>query len=545
MSDSLIRSSLVMAVGTLLSRITGFIRNIVIVALLGTTLLGDAYNVGNTMPNIVYNLILGGALTAVFLPQIVRALKESDGGSAFISKLVTLVIVTLLLITSVALLLAPFLLDLYAPTFDGREARITLIFMLFCLPQIFFYGLFALLGQIANSRGSFAPMMWAPILNNIVVITIFSVFLVYYPDLDARSITDSQVQTLAMTTTLGIIAQALVLIPIIRGFKIGIRVDFAWRGFGLGKSVRLAGWTLIYALITQLGFLLTVNLTTRISKEASLLGIDQGVGFTPYQNAYLIFLLPHSIFTISIATAVLPSLSRLVQDGALDRVRHELARAIRLVGIVAVPATFFFLFFGEAIGNAIFFGISEADASFIGRVLAAFSLALLPLALNTLFIRTLNAFENTKYQAFSNVVINLIAGVIALLSFVLLPIEWKTIGIAAAFTISYLLGVFVTYRMLRRYITRLDHRPYLSLYLKLAAISATILGLLAMMRPLLDGLFDGSLDDSRWGNSLYLLGVLLVTSLSYIKIAKRLGVTEISEALEMTIRRKRSGERDE
>ena len=541
MSDSLIRSSLLMATGTLLSRITGFLRNIVIVALLGTTLLGDAYNVGNTMPNIVYNLILGGALTAVFLPQIVRALKDGDGGSAFISKLVTLVISTLLLLTALALLIAPFLLTLYAPTFDGREAEITLIFMLFCLPQIFFYGLFALLGQIANSRDSFAPMMWAPILNNIVVITIFSIFLFQYPQLRAESITDAQVQTLALATTLGIIAQALVLIPIIRGFRIGIRPDFAWRGFGLGKSVRLAGWTLIYALITQLGFLITVNLTTRISKEASILGIEEGVGFTPYQNAYLIFLLPHSIFTISVATAILPSLSRLAQESAMDRVREELSRALRLVGIVAIPATFFFLFFGEAIGKAIFFGISEGDALFIGRVLAAFSLALLPLALNTIFIRTLNAFENTKYQAFSNLVINIVAAVLAFLSFSFLPIEWKTIGIAAAFTLSYLIGVFVTYRMLRRYITRLEHRPYLTLYLKLAVISATILSLLAIMRPLIDGAFDGS----RWGNSLYLLGVLLVTSLSYIKIAGRLGVTEISEALEIAVRRKRSGESNE
>ncbi|MGA1669800.1 MAG: murein biosynthesis integral membrane protein MurJ, partial [Candidatus Nanopelagicaceae bacterium] len=289
MSDGLIKSTLVMALGTLFSRITGFIRNVVIVALLGTALLGDAYNVGNTMPNIVYNLIIGGALTAVFLPQIVRALKDEDGGSAFISKLVTLVVTTLLLITTIAIILAPLLIKIYAPTFDGREAEITLIFMLFCLPQILFYGLFALLGQIANSRGSFAPMMWAPIVNNFVVITIFTIFLLQNSNLRAETITDGQVQTLAFATTLGIIAQSLVLIPVIRKFHIGITMDFKWRGFGLRKSIRLAGWTLIYALITQVGFLITVNLTTRISKEASLLGIEEGLGLTPYQNAYLIF----------------------------------------------------------------------------------------------------------------------------------------------------------------------------------------------------------------------------------------------------------------
>ena len=526
-----------MALGTLLSRITGFIRNIVIVALLGTALLGDAYNVGNTMPNIVYNLIVGGALTAVFLPQIVRAAKDHDGGRAFISKLVTLVITTLLFLTVVAILLAPFLLRIYAPTFDGREAEISLIFMLFCLPQILFYGLFALLGQIANSRGSFAPMMWAPILNNIVVITIFSIFLFQYDGLSAGTITNTQVQTLGIATTLGIIAQSLVLLPIIRRFKIGIKADFQWRGFGLGKSVRLAGWTLVYALITQVGFLVTVNLTTRISKEASALGLDLGLGLTPYQNGYLIFLLPHSIFTISVTTAILPSLSRLVQEGALRQVRSDITRALRLVGIVAIPSTFFFLFFGQSIGEAIFFGISPADAAFIGKVLAAFSLALLPLALNTVFIRTLNAFENTKYQALSNLIINLIAALLSLLAYFLLPIEWKTIGIAAAFTVSYLIGVFVTYRTLTPYITTLEHRPYLTLYLQLALISASLFGLLAIIEPRVAGWLIDSGVDPRLGNTLYLIVVLTLTSLSYIKITERLGVSEVREVLNLVLRR--------
>ena len=536
MSDSLIRSSLVMAAGTLLSRVTGFLRNIVIVALLGTTLLGDAYNIGNTMPNIVYNLIIGGALTAVFLPQIVRAMKDHDGGSAFISKLITLVISSLLLITMAAILLSPLLVRLYAPTFDGREAEITLIFMLFCLPQILFYGLFALLGQIANSRGSFAPMMWAPILNNLVVITVFSIFLSQYPDLSAATISDAQVQILALATTLGIITQSLVLIPIIRGFKLNLRADFRWRGFGLGKSIRLAGWTLIYALITQVGFLITVNLTTRISKEASALGLEQGLGFTPYQSAYLIFLLPHSIFTISVTTAILPSLSRLVQDGAIDQVREEIYRALRLVGIVAIPATFFFLFFGESIGRAIFFGISTEDARFIGKVLVAFSLALLPLALNTIFIRTLNAFENTRSQAFSNLIINAIATISSLLAYLFLPIEWKTIGIAGSFTISYLLGFLITFALVRPYIIHLSHQRYLSIYLKLAAISATILGFLAIMGQLV----TQDLVESRWGNTLYLIVVLLLTSLSYIKIAQRLGISEVSEAVGIVFKGRKS-----
>lgn len=540
----LLRPSLIMAVGTTLSRITGFVRNLIIVALLGTALLGDSYNVANTMPNIVYNLIIGGALTAVFLPQIVRALKDSDGGRAFISKLFTLALVTLLLMTTVAMVSAPLLLDLYAPTFEGREREVTLIFMYFCLPQILFYGLFAILGQIANSRGSFAPMMWAPILNNLIVIAIFSLFLLHYPGLDLSKITDGQVRSLAIATTSGIVAQALILIPVVRRLGIDFALDFKWRGFGLGKSIRLAGWTFIFAFITQVGFLITVNLTTRISKEAAISGVEEGLGLTPYQNAYLIFLLPHSIFAISVATAILPSLSRYVQDGAIEEVRNSMIKAIRLVGIVAIPTTFFFLFFGEMIGRAIFFGISKEDASFIGRVLSVFALALLPLALNTIFFRTLNAFENTKFQAFSNLIINAIATLIAFAAYLILPIESKTLGIAAGFTLSYLLGQFVTYRTLKHYIDHLEHRPYLILYLKLAAISATILGFFAIIVGLIPGVGVaggiGSAVESNLGNTLYLLLVLLGTSFAYGAIAHRMGVTEVSEVVRIIVGRKRN-----
>ncbi|MEY3383159.1 MAG: hypothetical protein RLZZ17_897, partial [Actinomycetota bacterium] len=203
MSEAVIRSSALMAAGTLISRITGFIRNILIVALLGTSLLGDTYNVGNTMPNILYNLILGGALTAVFLPQIVRAAKDPDGGSLFISKLVTLMMSILVAITVIAMIAAPLFLSLYAPTFDGREERITLLFIWFCLPQILFYGLYALLGQIANAKGSFGPMMWSPILNNLVVIALFGYFLFSTDEITLNTISDRDVAIIGLGTTFG------------------------------------------------------------------------------------------------------------------------------------------------------------------------------------------------------------------------------------------------------------------------------------------------------------------------------------------------------
>ncbi|MEI7455042.1 MAG: lipid II flippase MurJ, partial [Actinomycetes bacterium] len=185
MSDDalLIRSSSLMALGTIFSRATGLVRNLLLVAVLGTALLGDVYNVANTMPNILYNLLIGGALTAVFVPQIIRASRENDRGSAYISRLFTATSSGLLLIVVVATLLAPVLVHLYAPSFSGRSFDITVAFMRYCLPQIFFLGIFALLGQIANARGVFGPMMWAPILNNLIAIALFTYFLTSVSDL--------------------------------------------------------------------------------------------------------------------------------------------------------------------------------------------------------------------------------------------------------------------------------------------------------------------------------------------------------------------------
>jgi len=518
-----IQSSAVMAAGTLVSRITGFIRNIIIVATLGTALLGDAYNVGNTMPNVLYNLLIGGALTAVFLPQIIRAAQDSDGGEAFVSRLVTLILSMLILLTLIAMAMAGLLLKLYAPTFTGREAEITLIFIWFCLPQIIFYGLFALLGQIANAKGVFAPMAWAPIVNNLVVIGVFSSFLILYPDLTTATISDTQVKALALGTTLGIIAQSFALIPTFRKLAVKLKPNFRWRGVGLKKSINLAGWTLIYALITQVGFLITVNLGTRISREAADLGLLGGFGFTPYQNAYLIFLLPHSIFTISIATATLPQLSRLVQLDKIEDIRNQLIQSLRLLGVVIIPSTFFLIFFGESIGRAIFFGIAKSDAEFIGQILRVFAFALIPLSLNLIFIRALNAFENTKYQTISNFGINTIAGFFSFLAFIFLPIELKMIGIAGAFSISYILGVFITFYCLKTYLLHLSHRRYLKLYLKLSLLSLIFFGLFATLQAFipLDGI---------WG-SLYLLIALLLSIFGYLISAKRFGVDEISKIL--------------
>jgi len=219
-----------MGVGTIISRITGFIRNLLLVATLGTGVLGDAYNVANTTPNIIYNLLIGGALSAVFVPQIVKSLRDSDGGSAYVSRLVSLITTALVFITAVAMIVAPLFISIYAPTFSGRSRDVTIAFALYCLPQILFYGLFGILGQVANAKERFGPMMWSPIANNLVVIALFSYFLSVTDDISLQTITDGQVRILGLGTTFGIVLQALILIPTISATGVKLRFRTDWRG---------------------------------------------------------------------------------------------------------------------------------------------------------------------------------------------------------------------------------------------------------------------------------------------------------------------------
>ena len=524
---NLIRSSSFMGLGTIISRATGLIRNLLLVAALGTGLLGDAFNVANTTPNIIYNLLIGGALSAVFVPLIVQSFRQEDGGSAYISRLLSLIASALLFITIAAMLLAPLLISLYAPTFSGRSRDVTLAFALYCLPQILFYGLYGILGQVANAKEKFGPMMWAPIANNLLVIVLFSYFISVTDEISLETISDSQIALLGLGSTVGIALQALILIPTLKksGLKLSFRRD--WRGVGLDKAMRLASWAFIFVLVSQIGFLITVNLATRAAVLAQEQGIDYGVGYTPYANAYLVMLLPHSIVTISIVTALLPGLSKLAFDKKLSEVRDQLSKALRLTAILTVPASLFFFFFAEEIASAIFFGISEQSAEYIGRVLAAMSLGLIPLSINLVLIRGLNAFENTKYQVISNLVINLVALTISIWAFLNLDVVDITVGLGVALAISYWVGIVCTYYLLRRYSGPLNITSLLLFHSKVALIALVSCLAISSLLSRLD----------LEGNLFSLLIVLLSTFALYLAIGRVLKVSEISQVLKVLLRR--------
>jgi putative peptidoglycan lipid II flippase len=526
-NNELFRASGIMAVGTILSRITGFIRALLAVAVLGTALLADTFNVANTMPNILYNLLVGGALTAIFVPQLVRSFSDEDGGHGFASRLVTTISMILLALVAVGVVFAPALVRLYAPEFSTEgfetEQQIAVAFTRYCLPQIFFLGLFTMLGQVANARGSFAPLMWAPIANNLVVIVVFAAMLIVERSLAIGTITDLQVQLLGWGTTLGVVVQALILIPVVKRSGIQLRPMFGVQG--LGKSFGLAGWTLIYVLISQLGYLVTVNVATSAAVRSAQAGVTTGVGFTPFTSAYYIMLLPYSIVTISIVTALLPHLSKLAIAKNVEEVRKQLIRAIRMVGVVTVPSAVALLFFGPLMTQTLYLGISLEDARYIGFVLSALSLGLVAFSINLILIRGFNAFEDTKTQVVSILIINIISVALSYLFLATLESDWVTVGLGVAFSVSYILGLFITISLLKKHIGPLQVSEFAYQHGRL--LIASLIGMLPFF--ILSVISNWNYDDASLVVRAFRLAILLAGSgLGYLFAAKALNVSEIA-----------------
>ena len=250
--ESVLRSSRAMAGGTVASRLTGMLREPVVGAALGTGLLGDAYGLANVVPNIIYILLVGGVLNAVFVPQLVRHIAtDPDAGDGYADRLITAVGLILLGVTIAAVLAAPAIVRLYAQDASAAELNVATIFARFCLVQIFFYGVFTMYQQVLNSRHSFVAPMYAPMLNNLVVIGVFVWFIAAHGTHETvDTITVGQMRLLGIGTTAGVVAQALVLIPAAAriGYRLRPRRDLR---DGLGHAWVLARWTIAFVLVNQ------------------------------------------------------------------------------------------------------------------------------------------------------------------------------------------------------------------------------------------------------------------------------------------------------
>ncbi|MFF5536528.1 murein biosynthesis integral membrane protein MurJ [Streptomyces cinerochromogenes] len=467
-----------MAAGTVVSRATGLIRQVLQAAALGTGLLATTYNQANTVPTSLYFLLIGGALNSVLVPQLVRARAEDpDGGVAFEQRLVTLVLCVLGSGTAVATWAAPEIISIYQrdtpATHDAFE--LTVVFARFLLPQIFFYGVFSIFGQVLNARNRFGAMMWTPVLNNLVLITMFGLYLglITAPE-QVSDITDSQVRLLGVGTTLALAVQALALIPYAHAAGFRFRPRFDWRGTGLRKSVNAARWTLLFVLAN----LVASTVVTRLASAADTALPHAGVGYTAYSYAQQIWMLPQSIVTVSLVTALLPRMSRAVAEHRLDDLRADLSSALRISGVVIVPAAFFFLAFGPQIAQLLFaHGAADTAATVpLGHMLQAFGLGLIPFSAQYLLLRGFYAFEDTRTPFRMALWISGVNITLATACHLLLPPRWAVTGMAAAYALSYAIGLLLTaLRLRRRTEGLLDGRRISRTYAKLTT-SATAAG---------------------------------------------------------------------
>jgi putative peptidoglycan lipid II flippase len=524
---SLVRSSGIMAVGTVASRVTGFLRTAVILYAVGTHDLGNAYNIANTLPNAVYNLMLGGILTSVVVPLLVNATKRSsDHGEAYDQRIFTLGVIALGIITVVATAAAAPIADVYALHVDAATHHLTVVFAYFFIPQIFFYGVCSLAGAILNARGRFGAPMWTPVVNNVVVIVVGLAFMAIAGlNQTPASVSTGEIQLLAIGTTLGIVAQTAALIPSLRSVGFRWRPRFDFRRAEVREIGRMGGWMFGYVITTQVAFWVTTIVASAAGSRVSQAA--PGAGYSAYSNAWQLFQLPYAIVGISVITALLPRMSAHAAERRYRLVSGDFSTAARLASVIVVPSAVVLAVIGAPLAVALFgYGsTSEADAKYLGQVFAVFSLGLLPYMLFQLLLRVFYALHDSRTAAFIGVVtmlVNIGANYAAL---EMLPAKDVVAGLGAGFGLSNLAGAIVAWWIMSRRIRGLEG-PVISrslLRMHIAAVPAVLFALAVTV------MVHSVLPAGRL--SAYIIVVLAGFGglLMYVLFAKAFGVDEVSD----------------
>ena len=448
--DSLMRHAAVMTVGTTLSRLTGFLRLTALTATLGVTVsaLGSIYTVANLTPNIIYELILGGILTSVFVPVFVARLETHgpDDAREVADRVISLVAVILIAVAALGAVFAEQIIRLYlvSSTAPDRDAQIQLgVFLLrWFMPQIVFYGVGAVIIGLLQAHRRFAAPMFAPILNNLVVIGTFLAYAVVRGTRppDVEGITFLEKSILGAGTTLGVIVMTVALWPSLRAIGYRLRLRLTWRHEAVRQLVRLAAWVALYVAANQLAYVVVIILNNRFDAGPQI-----------YTTAFTVFQLPHAIFAVSIFTALLPGMSERWATGNPEGVRTFLSRGLRDTAVVTIPAALGLFVLAEPIARLLFeHGESvDADAIAIGQTLEGFAVGLLFFSSFQLLTRTFYAMQDTRTPALVNVAVGVV-NIGAAVVYTSGPFDLGLPGMALAHATSYLLGAAFLLVLLRR-----------------------------------------------------------------------------------------------
>jgi putative peptidoglycan lipid II flippase len=533
-SASLARSTAGMAVGTIASRVLGVVRAAMVLAVVGAGLAGDAWDVANTLPNIIYLLLAGGVLNAVLVPQITKAASHADGGREYVDRLLTIAIIGIAVVAVVFTMAAGLLVELYSTAKWHADVRsLSIAFALICMPQIFFYGLYTLLGQVLNARNHFAAYMWAPALANVVAIAGMAYFLVAYPhQAEVTGWTSPMVWVLAGSATAGVAAQALVLVvPLWRsGFR--FRPRWGVRGVGLRTASTVALWTFAATAVAATGFIITSRVLTYAGQAGKLAGLEVP-GKISYTNALLIFMLPHGLVTVSLVTALFTRMSRSAHAGDLGEVRADVDRGMRLTAVATVPATAGALVLGFAATATLYAANSESSTRGIATVMMAMMVGLVPFGILYLLQRVFYAFEDARTPFMLQIVVTVVA-TMANLASLLLPLRWMAVGVGAGQTVSNLAGMAVGLVLARRKLKGLPLRDVRRTYVRLGVASVLAAAAAYLVQLGLGQALDGKLYDPV---ALATGGLVFVVI--YVVAARRLRVREIDDLVGPVLERVR------
>ena len=538
---SVMSSSAVMAAGTLVSRLSGFVRSALLAAALGAFLHADIFTIANTIPNMIYILLVGGVFNAVLVPQLVRAMRhDADGGEAYTNRIITLAGLFLLAVTIALVAFAPTVMSLYLDSdFDGpdrtEQLASVIAFARYCLPQVFFYGMFVLVGQILNSRGVFGPMMWAPIANNVISVATLVVYLFAFGPAGGAErfagYSSGQELLLGLGSTLGIAAQLVILVPYLKRAGFTFRPRFDFRDTGLGHTFRLGLWTVLFVIVNQVAYTVVVRLAS--SGTAGGGPGSGGTGYFVYSSAFLIVMVPHSIITVSLATAILPRLSARAAEGDLRALGSTLATTLRTALAVVIPVGALLPVVSLDAAHVIWgYGAAADDFASFAPSLALFGPGIIFFTVHYLMLRGYYALELTRTVFFIQCAVATVNVAAALVLVSATSRAGTSPALVIAYGSSYAVGAAISSWALSRRLGGdgvLHGRRTLRFLVRLLLIVGLSTAVSALVALGL-GARDGS--DSGLLVALARAGVVTVTDvLVFLGLARAVRLTEVTSVI--------------
>ncbi|MEP9362991.1 murein biosynthesis integral membrane protein MurJ [Nocardioides sp. CN2-186] len=538
--DRVLANSAVMAAGTVVSRMSGFVRSALLAAALGASLHADIFNIANTIPNMLYILLAGGIFNAVLVPQLVRAMRnDPDGGDAYANRVITLAAlflagVTVLLVVAAPWVMRLFLTSDYSDPDNAAQRDSVITFARLCLPQVFFYGMYVLVGQVLNARRRFGPMMWAPIANNVISVAVLVVYLLTFGPADDvfGPYTAGQELLLGIGSTLGIVAQFVILLPYLRASGFHYRPRFDFRGTGLGHTLRLGVWTVLFVIVNQVAYTVVVRLASGGTAGAHA---ADGTGYTIYSQTFLIMMVPHSVVTVSLATAILPRLSAHAAERNRRGVARTLTETLRTALAVIVPFAMVMPFIATDVAHVIWGHGAAADQfDNYAPSLALFGVGLVFFTVHYLMLRGFYALERTRTVFWIQCAVGATNIAVAVVLVRATDAADTSPALVLAYTASYLVGSLISYVVLLRALGGLRTARLVRFLVRLliaAAVSTAAAAGTAYAVHQVVG------DPSWYVAAVWVVLVMVVDVAVFVVLARFFRITEVTAVLDTITRR--------